>query len=289
MNNDAFKPHPTLVSPFRFVMDRMTGLLRPAEEHERADAIALSLIQRGLTVAHEDGFVREYVSKWFAHEQEDMTSKTKQQRGRIQDMTSKTKQQRGRIQEEQRRRSFQAQVHRVTRGKVVYAHLGAKINERFFDPAKVVLLTSDAACGHCPLSLLCLTQLAWHKMLVEWAFFHCARCQAVAFVNKTLPHMDAELFVCTLLRGNRQMMQWQNTREQRRKAQEVIDRSLNGDRAFRAFSVFGGQEPMFSGDIPFACITRCRDAFGELDMKTLDAQVDCRTTITNAVASMTRY
>lgn len=198
--------------------------------------------------------------------------------------TSKSKRMERERRKRQKRKSYSDRVHTVTRGKVRYDHLGADINGEFVDPPRITFLIREKACGRCPLSLVCLSSRSWMSLFVQYSFFRCKRCCALGFVDRAVAHKDMHLFVCFLLRNNRVNADWRNTGVQRHDGDRHVERIVAGKDAMAHNRI------QLIGDLPFACITRCRDNLGYVTHKKLADEVDCRTTMHNGLkGNVTSY
>lgn len=274
----------------RFKVDRNSGLLVPTQEGEQVDAVELAAMQ----TAHDNGWISHETMSHFVgvdwavtqdhlreehnYYQEVLGEFLPDDEDIINMATSKSRRKLKEMDKERKRRSFEHQAHHVTRGKVKYSHLRSTIGDTFVDPAKVFIYSHDGACGHCPLSLICLSNRSWKHVLAQYTFFKCKRCAALGFVSKMAGAQPFELHVCMLMRFGKQGGHWTNDARQRSDGLREVEGTFTtrGDFMF---------QPRFEGwgDIPFGCITRCRDNLGYETMKKLPDEVDCRTTLQNAV------
>lgn len=222
---------------------------------------------------------------------------------------------------EHRERLFRRHAMRVTRGQTLYTHKGGRLSmstlglsqaghiwrgagDSVYEPERVVFLSSAGACGLCPVSLVCHGSRSWLGLADRYVFFRCWRCQCFAFTPVTL-HIAAAvhqiearlvgrgggnggetgqttLFICTLLRTGRQPpapgQGWSCDKVMRNEGKMRVNTIISGG------DVFATREAavLDSGDIPFGCATRCYDARGDIVVKKLPLDTDCRTTVGNA-------
>jgi len=287
----------------RFIFDKATGLLVPAKEGQKADAVLNPHGQLDiLTKAHEQGWVSNHTMAAFVgidwakesqlfeearYQQEVMAEFLPDDEDIIDMATSKSRRKLKEMDKERKRRSFEQLAHHVTRGKVKYSHLRSTIGDTFVDPAKVIIYSHDGACGHCPLSLICLSNRSWKHVLAQYTFFKCKRCAALGFVSNMTGAQPFELHVCMLMRFGRQAGHWENSSPQRSDGLRAVETNFVTRGDWGSFEIHERFQQW--GDIPFGCITRCRDNLGYETMGALSKSVDCRTTLQNAVNNVKTY
>jgi hypothetical protein len=277
----------------RFKVDRKSGLLVPTQEGEQVDAVELAAMQ----TAHDNGWIShetmshfigvDYAVEEDRYKQEILGEFLPDDEDIINMATSKSRRKLKEMDKERKRRSFEHQAHHVTRGKVKYSHLRSTIGDTFVDPAKVIIYSHDGACGYCPLSLVCLSNRSWSHVMAQFTFFKCKRCAALGFVSNMTGAQPFELHVCMLMRFGKQGGHWANDARQRNDGLRAVETNFVARAAWDSYDV--QQRFREWGDIPFGCITRCRDNLGYETMKKLPDEVDCRTTLQNAVNNVKTY